>query len=99
MLGNGSELPREPEWSPQGQGILSPPCCPQPRPLWSFGAIGQCPVGSAPQGHYPCAELGAVAVAQSKWHLPNYLFPSSVTGQGLVGVSEWFLCSPLSFQC
>lgn len=96
-LGLCREMARDPQRTrviPSGLSHSASSCCPQPRPLWSFGAVGQCPVGSAHQGHYPCAELGALAVLQSKWHLPTYLFPSGVTGQGWVGVPEWFLCSP-----
>lgn len=94
MLGDGSETPEgqsdplrtEPPW------VL--PAAPSPVPSGPLGLLGSDQWGLHPRVIVRVQNWGAVAVPQGKWHLPTYLFLSSVTGQGWVGFPEWFLCSP-----
>lgn len=70
------------------------PAAPSPIPSGPLGPLGSAQWGLHPRVIIPVQNWGAVAVPQSEWHLPTYLFPSGVTAQGWVGVPEWFLCSP-----
>lgn len=84
--GQNDPLRAEPPW------LL--PAAPSPIPFGPLGLLGSAQWGLHPRVTIPVQNWGAVAVPQSEWHLPTYLFPSGVAGQGWVGVPERFLCSP-----
>lgn len=58
------------------------PAAPSPTSSGPSGLLGSAQWGLRPRVIVPVQNWGAVAVPQGKWHLPTYLFPSGVAGQG-----------------
>lgn len=74
-------------------------CCSQPRPLWSFGAVGQCPVGSAPQVIIPVQNWGLWLCPRASGTSPLIYFRPVSRGRAGLGFQSGSSVPPLSFRC